>query len=158
MPNHCYNEIQIVSDKGLAPIRKLIVNEKEDAEDAGLIDFNLCVPQPEEVRNSPAMLGREDREKPNWYDWNTENWGTKWNAYQCEIIEDCNGKYTDTLEIRFTTAWGVPDKWVKRLSEKLFEYDADANMCGFYRIEGYEDAGTWHVFNNDGTVDSEGIE
>ena len=114
MPNHCYNEIQIVSDKGLAPIRKLIVNENEDA---GLIDFNLCVPQPEEVRNSPDMLGDQDRTKPNWYDWNCENWGTKWNAYECEIIEDCIGEYNDMLEIKFTTAWGVPDKWVKHLSE-----------------------------------------
>lgn len=160
MPNHCYNEIQIVSDKGLAPIRKLIVNENEDADffGAGLIDFNLCVPQPEEVRNSPTMLGREDRDKPNWYDWNCENWGTKWNAYQCEIIEDCTGEYNDMLEIRFTTAWGVPDKWVKRLAEELFEYDPDANMCGFYRVEGYEDAGVWRIFNSDGTVDSEGID
>ena len=109
MPNHCYNEIQIVSDKGLAPIRKLIVNENEDA---GLIDFNLRVPQPEEVRKSPDMLGDQDRTKPNWYDWNCENWGTKWNAYECEIIEDCIGEYNDMLEIKFTTAWGVPDKWV----------------------------------------------
>ena len=49
MPNHCYNEIQIVSDKGLEPIRKLIVNENklpieewtELNKDTQLIDFNL---------------------------------------------------------------------------------------------------------------------
>ena len=54
MPNHCYNEIQIVSDKGLEPIRKLIVNENklpieewtELNGDTQLIDFNLIAPQP----------------------------------------------------------------------------------------------------------------
>ena len=159
MPNHCYNEIQIVSDKGLEPIRKLIVNENklpheewtELNGDAQLIDFNLVAPQPEFDSPEPESF-------EGWYEWNCANWGTKWNAYECEILQDCNGKYNDILEIKFTTAWGVPDKWVKRLAEELFEYDPDANMCGFYRIEGYEDAGTWHVFNNDGTVDSEGIE
>ena len=165
MPNHCYNEIQIVSDKGLESIRKLIVNENQvplDEQtqlngDTQLIDFNLAVPQPEEVRNSPDMLGDQDRTSPNWYDWNCSNWGTKWNAYECEILIDCNGKHNDILEIKFTTAWCPPEAWVKRLAEKLFEYDPDANMCGFYRIESFEDAGTWHVFHNDGTIESEGI-
>ena len=70
---------------------------------------------------------------------------------------DCNGKHNDILEIKFTTAWCPPEAWVKRLAAKLFEYDPDANMCGFYRIESFEDAGTWHVFHNDGTVQSEGL-
>ena len=154
MPNHCYNEIQIVSDKGLESIRKLIVNENyvpfdEQTElngDTQLIDFNLVVPQPKGV-------GQTDSH----YEWNCANWGTKWNAYECEILQDCNGEYTDMLEIKFTTAWCPPEPWVKRLAEKLFEYDPDANMCGFYRIESFEDAGTWHVFHNDGTIQSEGI-
>jgi len=150
MPNHCYNEIQIVSDKGLESIRKLIVNEnqvplEEQTQlngDTQLIDFNLVVPQPDDV---------------DWYEWNCANWGTKWNAYECEILQDCNGEYTDMLEIKFTTAWCPPEAWVKRLAEKLFEHDPDANMCGFYRIESFEDAGTWHVFHNDGTIQSEGL-
>lgn len=147
MPNHCYNEIQIVSDKGLEPIRKLIVNENNEQwtelnGDTQLIDFNLVVPQPDDVDS---------------YEWNCENWGTKWNAYECEILMDCNGKHNDILEIKFTTAWCPPEAWVKRLAKKLFEYDPDANICGFYRIESFEDAGTWHVFHNDGTIQSEGL-
>lgn len=150
MPNHCYNEIQIVSNKGLEPIRKLILNNEKE------VDFNLCAPQPEEVRTSPDRLGSEDMNKPNWYDWNCENWGTKWNAYESEIIQDID-QYDDLLEVKFTTAWGVPYEWVKRLAEKLFEYDPDANMCGFYRVEGYEDAGVWHIVDNDETIQSEGL-
>ena len=158
MPNHCYNEIQIVSDKGLEPIRKLIVNENklpieewtELNEDTQLIDFNLVAPQPE--FDSPELESFD-----GWREWNCENWGTKWNAYECEILMDCNGKHNDILEIKFTTAWCPPEAWVKRLAAKLFEYDPDANMCGFYRIESFEDAGTWHVFHDDGTVQSEGL-
>lgn len=38
----------------------------------------------------------------NWYDWRRANWGTKWNAYYIEMIDD----YT----IKFDTAWsGAPD-------------------------------------------------
>lgn len=37
-----------------------------------------------------------------WYDWSIENWGTKWNSYECEKIND----FTFT----FQTAWsGVPN-------------------------------------------------
>lgn len=38
----------------------------------------------------------------NWYDWRIANWGTKWNAYDTEMIDD--------YIIKFDTAWnGVPD-------------------------------------------------
>ena len=135
MPNHCYNEIQIVSDKGLEPIRKLIVNEnklplKDQTEltgDTQLIDFNLVAPQRFDSSEPEVFAG--------WYEWNCENWGTKWNAYECEILMDCNGKYNDILEIKFTTAWCPPEAWVKRLAEKLFEYDPDANICGFIALK-----------------------
>lgn len=53
-----------------------------------------------------------------WYDWRIEYWGTKWNAYDIEMIDD----YT----IQFNTAWsGVPDL-IRQLSllhpEVEFEY------------------------------------
>ena len=38
---------------------------------------------------------------PTWHEWCTENWGTKWNAFRQERIDDNT--------IRFDTAWsGVP--------------------------------------------------
>lgn len=44
----------------------------------------------------------------DWYDWQTSNWGTKWNAYeQCSIDEDC---------IEFQTAWSTPFALLVNLS------------------------------------------
>lgn len=44
-----------------------------------------------------------------WYDWNNENWGTKWNSYSCDNPND--NSYV------FETAWcGVPDL-IKKMTE-----------------------------------------
>lgn len=49
------------------------------------------IPDQQTVRNDPD----------NWYNWNTKNWGTKWNSYSCEKKD---GEYF------FETAWGgVPN-------------------------------------------------
>lgn len=126
MPNHCENQIQIFSKKGLKPIRKLIVNE--ELSDTQLIDFNLLVPQPDDV---------------DWNDWNCENWGTKWNAYDCAILQDID-VYDDLLELIFITAWAMPEAWIGKLIEKVLEHDPEASVRGFYRIEGFEAAGVWN--------------
>jgi hypothetical protein len=53
-----------------------------------------------------AKFGHAD-----WYGWQNENWGTKWNAYsQHELDENC---------IEFDTAWGTPYELIVKLS-KLF--------------------------------------
>lgn len=48
-----------------------------------------------------------------WHSWNTENWGTKWNAYG-SAPERC----TET-QIHFQTAWSFPLKIAVALSEKF---------------------------------------
>lgn len=69
-------------------------------------DFNKVIPQPDNIFNGDlgaaeeAMCLREGR--PTWYDWNNENWGTKWNSYSCH-------KESDNV-FTFETAWkGVPN-------------------------------------------------
>ena len=46
----------------------------------------------------------------NWYDWACNNWGTKWNAYNCSSTESV---YT----ISFCTAWASPIIVIEKLSE-----------------------------------------
>lgn len=46
----------------------------------------------------------------DWYSWNRENWGTKWNAYSQELREDGS--------IKFETAWSAPHPVIERLSQQ----------------------------------------
>jgi hypothetical protein len=108
MPNWCENTITI---KGKAQqvndiYQRLI---KDDAEE-GLC--SILYPQPKDMFT--GNLGQKEREEcqekgiPNWYDWQTSNWGTKWDT--------CDGdwKYEDAddgeaiLTGNFQTAWGPP--------------------------------------------------
>ena len=47
----------------------------------------------------------------DWYEWSTQNWGTKWNAYGCNEVDD--------VTITFDTAWSSPLPVIKELS-KMF--------------------------------------
>lgn len=51
----------------------------------------------------------------HWYDWNNHHWGTKWDACEVEIVDDC----PDTITYKFETAWGAPlDLFVNILSKQ----------------------------------------
>ena len=59
-----------------------------------VFDFNKIIPEPENIAD--------------WYGWRVENWGTKWNAVDAEIIDD---------GVMFDTAWSAPLPVIKKLSE-----------------------------------------
>ena len=52
-----------------------------------------------------------------WYDWCMENWGTKWNAMDTEII--------DENTIRFDTAWTNPEPVVRKLAERYPNHEIE---------------------------------
>lgn len=92
-------------------------------------DFEKIIPPPKNIFRGD--LGEAERVmcdnegRPNWYDWNRENWGTKWNCYNCKKQDD--NIYT------FETAWnGVPNL-IEALSkmmpkiEFIYEY-SDENV------------------------------
>ena len=53
----------------------------------------------------------------NWHDWACNNWGTKWNSSDTEIIED----ERDGLTYSFNTAWDCPREIVEKLQHILDE-------------------------------------
>lgn len=75
-----------------------------------LEDKNCCANTREELidcglqylRNA-ALYG-----STSWYHWCINNWGTKWNAYECDVKEDV---------VEFETAWSCPEPIIKKLAE-----------------------------------------
>lgn len=88
MPNHITNIVKAPKE-----VLDSLINEE------GEVDFNLIIPMPES-------------EKDNWYSWNCNNWGCKWNAYSSYYDEEEG-------ELIFDTAWSCPHTLLESLSEKF---------------------------------------
>lgn len=80
-----------------------LLNDKDD------VDFNKIIPQPDDLFQGP--LTEEDKilHPNNWLTFNTEYWGTRWNAYfTVRIAPDI---------LKFETAWQHPFPILKALQE-----------------------------------------
>lgn len=100
----------------------------EDPYDTPLT-FKANIPYPYElemtVSGNPGAKPQwqKDREKElkekyghdNWYSYNLEHFGTKWDAYSIEEPEDA----VDGVSIKFQTAWSPPVPWIEETS-KMF--------------------------------------
>lgn len=104
MPNWVRSELAISGER--AELDRFIelarndnyYHEEEDPKDrVTFFDFGKFMPRPSE-------------EADNWYDWNCENWGTKWNAKFVELDNDCE----ELIIYRFETAWN-------RISNQLWD-------------------------------------
>ena len=160
MPNICENELSIYArgDDQEALLKKL--TKRLESEES-VFDFEKIVPSPdwdntpnedgelpsevEEIRNkSNGLLVMSIKKFPStgksderWYNWNCDNWGTKWNAFDVER-EIC--KYGDEVKYTFGTAWAAPREILIALKEQYPELD----FRWFYRIEGWEACGFLH--------------
>lgn len=126
LPNNVINKLQLVgTPERIAEVfskirfydeewsdeeRKRV--EREAIRFPHTIDFRKITPMPPWVYNGP--LGDKEIEKYGeencWYDWCSNNWGTKWNAY------DQPDKRNDRDIIYFTTAWESPIGLIRKLS------------------------------------------
>ena len=55
----------------------------------------------------------------NWYDWQYNNWGTKWDIDNVNV--DCEDDYL--LEYDFATAWSSPIAWLEKVAEQYPKLD-----------------------------------
>ena len=136
MPNHVTNVLEISTDGDEELITRILEEIKGEREH---IDFATIVPEPDNLFT--GNLGSKEREqcavegRPNWYDWNIENWGTKWNAY-CQSHEDLG---YGVHQITFDTAWTAPFPVIAALREKYPE----AYFAGHWVEEGHQSAGVF---------------
>ena len=118
MPNHVTNSL-------LAPAHVIDALLDED----GHIDFNLIVPQPENIETG-GCNGEHAPDVICWYTWNTIKWGTKWNGYETDRVSD--------ELLTFETAWSTPIPVFEALAAKFPDEEfsvkwADENLgynCG----------------------------
>lgn len=77
-----------------------------------------------------------------WYNWNCNNWGTKWDACESYVdnIDDIDElDDEDDLVVMFNTAWSAPEPWYQKLSEIIpFETEC-TEEGGFFHFIGYSD-------------------
>jgi len=93
MPNYCDNQIRFSVSK---PEHRHILDELEQEIKTKNEFLNVLRPIPDEFRES------------GWYDWNCQNWGTKWDmvckAEELHMVRDPNELYIDG-----SSAWSPPE-------------------------------------------------
>lgn len=79
-----------------------------------------------------VLIPRPRDQENNWYEWNINNWGTKWGCYDQEIESDL---------MHFTTAWNrinteLLDKIAVHFPEFIFEYEEETGWGGIIHYKG----------------------
>ena len=118
MPNWTNNEVTIKGD--IAKIAEGLAEGKEL--------FSLVYPKPDDIED--------------WYSWNVNNWGTKWDT-NAEIIEVTE----DSISLSFDTAWAPPIAFYDKLVELGFEVNATFFESGMMFVGEYVDGevGEWDL-------------
>lgn len=137
MPNWVVNEMTLYGDK--ETIKKLMekCRSVDEYGEVNVFDFNGIVPTPSNIYQGD--LGSKEEKlygKNTWYDWNCDNWGTKWNSVDASFYESCDGLY----HVTFNTAWSAPipifdaiHKQYPNLRIVVNFADEDlGNNCGIY--------------------------
>ena len=61
-----------------------------------------------------------------WYDWNIDNWGTKWNA--CNPLVTVALDYTE-VTISFDTAWSAPIPVIRKIAQMFPDFSGTFNWA-----------------------------
>ena len=128
MPNYCYNDIELTA----------LTKEAADAFEAHL---NHMTDAKDDDADFPGLFGyfkaRPQSEDDNWYEWNIENWGTKWEVYECDWE-----RVEDTFYIKAYTAWSPPVALFEFIYEELeddWSLSAMYEECGMAYVGKFED-------------------
>ena len=121
MPNWCYTTLNV------------------DGSKEQIKEFSSLVSRAIENNNSlcNAIIPRPASEEENWYDWNCQNWGSKWDVTDMFVDHE-----DDTnLNLTFATAWNPIFPIFDELVKRGFKVKAE------YQDEGYMFAGEYEDGN-----------
>lgn len=152
MPDWTSNKLTITgaAEDVEAFLKKARMGVEEEKE----FSFNAFVPTPKEVDQGNVVLGVAPR--LNWYNWNTNNWGTKWDACHVTVEHKAIPDLTQlayalsettrvTAEIRFGSAWSQPAPVIDAIYEQHPELEIEHK---YFHEGGY--GGGWSDSSGDG--------
>jgi hypothetical protein len=112
------------------------------------LSFNSLVPQNLKAKRyqnakQRSVAGMPGNEDFNWYDWNVDHWGCKWDCCHVELEVDETDS-TKTATFRFDTPWAPPTKFLEKVTAKFKDLSFDAYAwepgmsfwCHFYGNKG----------------------
>jgi Ferredoxin-like domain in Api92-like protein len=134
MPNHITNIFKITGPRN--QINSIIGNSESD------FTFKNTVPHPPEADNTDNSENSWD-----WYNWQINNWGTKWDAY--ETVFCMNDIDEDYAELNFQTAWSAPYEWLKSTIERFRELKFEL----YWLDEDYPNSGQYIASNGQFNVE-----
>lgn len=132
MPNWVYNNLTIAPDPEAGGTIKDVADLVEQVgksytiktrdwksgemtdhtvEDPGFAFWNIVRPEGEDLEKYDGSLGASGA-MPFWYDWNCDNWGTKWDASEVEF----HNYGPDHKNYKFSTPWSPPLPVLEALS------------------------------------------
>lgn len=138
MPNWFYMTLEVngKEEDVLTFVRNVKGSKKYETEGRDF-DFNHFIPQPDNLFRDNLSTDKKKELKqqgiPDWYNWNVENWGTKWNAH-CEIVDFNGGDAVFHLE----TAWADPRPVIHKMIEMY------PNLS--FVIEGEEESQSYGIY------------
>lgn len=158
MPNHCQNYLVL----GHKDSREIGRAKLAILEDNFFQEFHPC---PKGLNDRKLYLyskenaAEEDRARQAAYDtygyadgneWRRVNWGTKWDAYDIEIVSERYDTDVAELTVVFDTAWAPPTEFYNELVEQGFEVDAMYNEFGYGFCGHYTDGTEYYIeYTND---------
>jgi len=153
MPNHVTIEMTVSGDREIVKEfaeSHFIANTNPDRkswQDKCFFEFSTIIPMPACMHGTTSptpdndVVGAGLREKmygaSNWYEWSINNWGTKWGAYDVDANLDM-GEFGDSVQVRFQTAWSLPEPIFAELAELYPELTFEIRCCeegGFFAGE-----------------------
>lgn len=141
MPNWCWNNLTVMCTKEHVAELHDFVDKSTSIKDAEF-SFEGTHPMPKELEGTTAPS-----DKPNWYDWRCDNWGTKWDACEPYI----NESEPQCFSVGFDSAWVPPTEWLRNIMDDYpnlefeLEYD-EPGMCFAGVLNVHAAKGTFHDY------------
>ena len=148
MPNWCMQEVYIHGET--SEVQKLYDALTGSRSRLGVAPdkpkfCSVVIPEPDNMFR--GLLGDEERKmceregRSNWYDWRNDNWNTKWDVQEVEIVDPIqhDGDHypmpTSYFKFKCWTAWDAPIPVWEKLHELGIEVQAE------YEVEGCDVVG-----------------